>query len=64
MIITHNKKQNLLLDLLSHCISAWSAPQILPLKDEYTFRSSNSLILDLCNSSANFIINIRFILRI
>ena len=34
-------------------MSARSTPQILSLKDEYTFRFSNFLIIGLCSSSAN-----------
>ena len=51
--MTHNKNPNLLLNLIINCISARPAPQILSLKGEYTFRFSNFLIIDLCNSSAN-----------
>ena len=39
--------------LLMNCISARSAPQILSLKDEYTFLFSNFLIIGLCNFSTN-----------
>ena len=50
----HNKNQTSLLNLLINCISTRSAPQItLSLKDEYTFRFSDFLIIGLCNSSAN-----------
>ena len=35
------------------CISARAAPQILSLKDEYTFTFSKFLTIGLCNSSAN-----------
>ena len=52
--ITHNKKQIPLLILLNNCISARSAPQILSIKVEYTFRFLNfQIIISLCNSSAN-----------
>ena len=40
----HNKKQNPLLNLLINCTSTRSAPQILLIKDEYTFRFSDFLI--------------------
>ena len=49
----HNKNRNPLFYLLISCISARSAPQVLSLKDEYTFRFSNFLVIGLCNSSAN-----------
>ena len=48
MSITHNKYKNPLLNLLINCISAKSAPQILSIKYEYTFRFSNFLIIGLC----------------
>ena len=51
--ITHNKKQIPLLNLLINCISARSAPQLLSIEGEYTFRFSNFLIIGFCNSSAN-----------
>ena len=35
--ITHNKKRIPLLNLLINCIPARSAPQLLSIKDEYTF---------------------------
>ena len=49
----HIRKKITLLDLLVHCISARSAPQILPIKSEYTFIFVHSLIIPLCNSSSN-----------
>ena len=49
----HIRKKITLLDLLVHCISARSAPQILPIKSEYTFIFVHSLINPLCNSSSN-----------
>ena len=52
--MTHNKNQNPLLYLFVNCISARSGPQVLSLKDEYTFCFSNFLIVGLCYSSANF----------
>ena len=51
--ITHNKNINPWLNLLIHCISARSAPKILAIKDECTFRLSNFLIIALCYSSGN-----------
>ena len=51
--ITHNKNLNPVLDLLINCISAKSAPQILSIKGDCTFLSLNVLIIGLCNSSAN-----------
>ena len=36
---THNKERIPLLNLLINCISARSAPQLLSIKDEYTFFS-------------------------
>ena len=51
--ITHNKKQIPLLNLLITCISARSAPQILPWNDECTWRPLNLLIIGSSNSSAN-----------
>ena len=53
MSITHNKKRISLLNLLINCISARSAPQMLPIKGECTFHFLNFLIIGLCNSSAN-----------
>ena len=49
---------NPLLHLFINCISARSAPQILPIKGEYTFLFLNCLIIGLCNSSANSLLNI------
>ena len=49
----HTIKKELLLHWLIDCISARSAPQILPFKDEYTLRFSSFVIIGLCNSSAN-----------
>ena len=51
--ITHDKNRIRSLNLLINCTLALSAPQILPLKDEYTFRFSNFLIIVLRNSSIN-----------
>ena len=42
-----------LLNLLINCILARSAPQILSLKDDCTFRFFNFLIIGLYNTSAN-----------
>ena len=47
MSITHNKNRNPLLNLLINWISARSAPQILSIKDEYTFLFSKFLIIGL-----------------
>ena len=47
------QKQIPLLNLLSNCISAKSAPQILSIKDDCTFLFSNFLITALCSSSAS-----------
>ena len=52
--ITHNEKQIPLLNLLTNCLLARSAPQILSIKDEYTFHFSNFLIIGLYNYSTNF----------
>ena len=57
MSITNNKNRNPLLNLLISCISASSATRILSLKEEYTFRFFNFLIIDLCNSSANSLLD-------
>ena len=51
--ITHNKSRNPLLNLPINYISVISVPQILSLKDEYTFHFSIFLIVSLCISSAN-----------
>ena len=53
MSIIRNKKRNPLLSLLINCIPAKSILQTLSLKDEYTFRFSNFLIIGSCNSSPN-----------
>ena len=58
MSITHNKKRIPLLNLLINCISAGLAPQILSMKDECTFLFLNLLIIGLCNSSANSMLEI------
>ena len=58
MSITHNKNLNRSLNLLGNCISARSAPQILSIKGECTFLFSNFLIIGLCNSSANFLLDL------
>ena len=42
-----------MLNLLIHCISARSAVQVLPVKDECLFHFSNVLLTGLCNSSGN-----------
>ena len=48
----HTKNQNPLLNFLINYISVESAPQTLPLKDQYILRFSNFLIIGFCNSSA------------
>ena len=53
MSITHNKHLNTLINLLIKCIPARSAPQILSIQDEPTFFLVKFLIIGLCNSSAN-----------
>ena len=45
---SHNKKIN--------CISARSAPHILPIEDDYNFLFLNLLIIGVCNSSANYLL--------
>ena len=56
--IAHNRKRISLLDLLINYISATSARQILPLKNECAFLFLNLLIIGLCNSSANSLFKI------
>ena len=51
--ITHSKKLLPLLNWLINRISAGSAPQILSMKNECTFRFSSFLIIGLCNYSDN-----------
>ena len=58
MTITHNKNLNHLLNLLINHISARSVPQILCIKDERTFLLLNFLLIGLCNSSANPLLEI------
>ena len=58
MSITHNKNLNPLLNLFINHISARSASQILPIKGECTFLLLIFLLIDLCNSSANSLLNI------
>ena len=53
MLTTFYKKRILFLHLLNNCISARSVPQILSLKDEYTFNILNFIIIGLCHSPAN-----------
>ena len=57
MSIVHNKHLNPLSNLLANCISARSPPQILPMKGECTFLLSSFLIIGLCNSSANSLLD-------
>ena len=52
ILITHNKKRILLLNVLINCISAKSAPQIWSIKNECSF-FLHFLIIDLLNSLAN-----------
>ena len=56
MSIINNKNLNHLLNLLINCISARSAPQIFSIKGECTFLLLNFLIIGLCNSSANYLL--------
>ena len=58
MSIAYNKKRIFLFNLLINFISARSAPEILSMKGECTFPFFNSLIIGLCNSSANFLFQI------
>ena len=65
MSTTHNKNLNSLLNLLINCISARSAPQILSIKVECTFLFLNFLIIGLCNSYANSLLEIiSFLIRL
>ena len=50
---THNRKRIPLLNLLINYLSARSAPHILSIKDECTFRFPNFLVIGLCKSYAN-----------
>ena len=56
--ITNNKNLNLLLSLLISCMSAKSAPHILPTKRECTFLLLNFQIIGLFSSSANSLLEI------
>ena len=56
--MTHNKNLILLLSLLISYISARPATQILCILDECTFLFSNILVIGLCNSSANSLLDI------
>ena len=47
-----------LLNLLTNCISTRSAPQIISIKGECTFLFLSFLIIGLCNSSANSLLEI------
>ena len=51
--MTHNKNLIHLLYLLINCISTRSTSKLLPIKDEYTSRFSNFLIIGLSSSSDN-----------
>ena len=56
--VAYNKNLNALLNLLVNCISTRSASQILSRKGEFTFRFLNVLIIGLCNSSADSLVQI------
>ena len=58
MSITYDKDLKPLLNVLLNCISATFAPQILPIKGECTLVFSNFLIIGLCNSSANSLLEV------
>ena len=58
MSVTHSKNLHPLLNLLISCISTKSAPQILPIKGQCTLLSLNLLIIGLCNSCANSLLEI------
>ena len=58
MSTTHNKNLNSLLNLLINCMYARSAPQILSIKDECNFLLLNFVIIGLCNSSANSLLDL------
>ena len=64
MTTAHDKNLNPLLKLLINCIPARSALQILSIKDECTFLFSNFLIIGLCNSSANSLLEKNSILNV
>ena len=53
MSIKRNKNVHSL-KLFINCISARSAPQVLPIRGECTFLSLNILLIGLCNYSATF----------
>ena len=56
--ITHNKNLNPLVNVLIKYISSRSTSQILSLKNESTYIFLNFLIIGLCDSSANSLIDI------
>ena len=58
MSLKHNKNLNPISDLLINCIAAKSKIQILSVKGECTYLSLNFLIIGLCNSSANSLLEI------
>ena len=58
MLIKHSKNLNPLLNLLISSISARSVPKILSIKGEFTFLLLKFLIIGLCNSSANSLLEI------
>ena len=58
MPITHNKNLNPLSNLLINCISAKSVPQIMSIKGDCTLLLLNFLIIGLCNSFANSLLEI------
>ena len=56
--VFQSKNLNPLLNLLINCISAKSVSQILSIKGECTFRLWKFLIIGLCSSSANYLLEI------
>ena len=58
MSIIHNKNLNHSLNLLIICISARSAPQILSIKGKCTFLLLNALVIGLCSSYANSLLEL------
>ena len=58
ILITSNKNLIPLLNLLINCISARSAPKILSLNREQTLLLLNFVIISLCNSFANYLLEI------
>ena len=56
--MTHNQDLNPLLNLLINCTSAKPVSQILSIKGECTFHLWKFLIIGLCSSSANSLLEI------